>query len=293
MWGAFPLYFALLDQVSPIEVVAHRVIWTLVFLIIVISVARGWPRLRKSLNRRILGILAGAAVFISINWLFYVYAVSTNQVVQASLGYFINPLISVALGVVLLRERLRRLQWVAVGIAVIAVGIVTFSYGSLPWISLTLGFSFGMYGLLKKFANIGSSESLAIETAALAPFALGLMFYLEGTGDAAFALDGWQVSILLVLLGPVTALPLLAFGGAATRIPLSTLGVLQYITPILQFSIGVFIFGEAMPGSRWIGFIFVWSALVVFSIDAYQHSRQRSRSAKETFIDELEVAEPT
>lgn len=293
MWGLFPLYFALLDAVSPLEVVAHRIIWTLIFLIIVISIARNWNSVRRALNKRTIGILLGAAVFISINWLVYVYAVATDQVVQASLGYFVNPLISVALGVLLLRERLRRLQWVAVGIAIIAVVILTVSYGSLPWISLTLGFSFGMYGLLKKLADVGSTDSLVIETAALAPFALALMGVWEAGGQAAFVLDGWQISILLILLGPVTALPLLAFGGAATRIPLSTLGVLQYITPILQFAIGVFIFNEAMPASRWIGFLFVWSALVVFSTDAYRHSRSRHRSRKQELLDELEVGEPT
>jgi chloramphenicol-sensitive protein RarD len=289
----FPLYFALLDQVAPFEVVAHRIIWTLVFLVIVISIARNWASVRRAMNRRTLLILLGAAVFISINWLVYVYAIATDQVVQASLGYFVNPLISVALGVLLLRERLRRLQWVAVGIAVVAVAILTVSYGELPWISLVLGFSFGMYGLLKKLANVGSTESLVIETAALAPFALALMGVWESNGQAAFALDGWQISVLLILLGPVTALPLLAFGGAATRIPLSTLGVLQYITPIFQFAIGVFIFGEAMPGSRWLGFFFVWSALVVFSSDAYRHSRVRQRSKKQQIIEELEVPEPT
>ncbi|HEV8023946.1 MAG TPA: EamA family transporter RarD, partial [Candidatus Nanopelagicales bacterium] len=160
MWGLFPLYFALLDAVSPLEVVAHRIIWTLVFLIVVISIARNWGRVTRVLNRRRILILLGAAIFISINWLVYVYAVASDQVVQASLGYFINPLISVALGVILLRERLRRLQWVAVGIALIAVAILTISYGALPWISLTLGFSFALYGLLKKLANVGSTDSL-------------------------------------------------------------------------------------------------------------------------------------
>jgi chloramphenicol-sensitive protein RarD len=293
MWGLFPLYFTLLDQVAPLEVVAHRIIWTLVFLIIVISIARNWGSVRRAMNKRTLLILLVAAVFISINWLVYVYAVASDQLVQASLGYFINPLISVALGVLLLRERLRRLQWVAVVIAIVAVVILTVSYGALPWISLTLGLSFGMYGLLKKLANVGSTDSLVIETAALAPFALALMGVWEANGQAAFALDGWQISVLLILLGPVTALPLLAFGGAATRIPLSTLGVLQYITPIFQFSIGVFIFGEAMPGSRWLGFLFIWSALVVFSTDAYRHSRNRQQTKNEKLIEELEIGEVT
>jgi chloramphenicol-sensitive protein RarD len=293
MWGAFPAYFALLDAVSPFEVVAHRIIWTLVLLLGITAIARTWSRVKIAFQTRTLLILMAAAIFITINWLFYVYAVSTNQVVQASLGYFINPLVSVALAVAFLRERLRATQWVAIGIALIAVGVLTVSYGAVPWISLVLGFSFGMYGLLKKLANVGSTESLMIETAALAPFALALMGVWEANGQAAFVLDGWQISVLLILLGPVTALPLLAFGGAATRIPLSTVGLLQYITPILQFSIGVFIFGEAMPDSRWLGFFIVWTALVVFSVDAYRHSRQRNRDAKEKLIDELEVSEPT
>jgi chloramphenicol-sensitive protein RarD len=235
----------------------------------------------------------GAAVFISINWLVYVYAVDTDQVVQTSLGYFINPLISVALGVILLRERLRALQWVAVGIAIIAVAVLTISYGTVPWISLTLAFSFGMYGFLKKLARIGSIESLAIETAALAPFALALMVMWEADGRAAFVLDGWQISALLVLLGPITALPLLAFGGAATRIPLSTLGVLQYITPTMLFLFGVFLFNEAMPTSRWVGFLFVWVSLVVFSIDAYRYSRRSTKDRRAELLEEIEVSEPT
>ncbi len=293
LWGAFPLYFALLDAVNPLEVVAHRIIWTLVFLIIVITIARTWRSVRRALDRRTILILLGAAIFISINWVVYVYAVASNQVVQASLGYFINPLISVALGVILLRERLRVPQWIAVGIALVAVAVLTVSYGAVPWISLILGFSFGMYGLLKKLANVGSTESLAIETAALAPFALALMAVWEVDGQAAFVLDGWQISVLLVLLGPITAIPLLAFGGAATRIPLSTLGLLQYITPLVQFALGVFVFQEAMPTSRWVGFIIVWTALVVFSVDAYRHSRRRTDGSRDELIDELEVSEPT
>ena len=274
MWGLFPLYFALLDSVSPIEIVAHRVIWSMIFMVIVITAVRGWNRVRSHLSWRTVGILAAAAVLLSVNWLVYVYAVSSDQVVQASLGYFINPLVSVALGVVVLKERMRRMQWVAIGIAAIAVLILTISYGALPWIALVLAISFGFYGLLKKFAGIGSLESLTIETALLAPFALLLLFTMEMRGEAIFAVDGWGISILLILLGPVTALPLLAFGAAANRIPLSTLGALQYLTPVLQFLLGVLIFSEPMPSSRWIGFVFVWIALVVFATDTYRSARQ-------------------
>lgn len=274
MWGLFPLYFALLDSVSPIEIVAHRVIWSLVFMVIVITAVRGWNRVRSHLSWRTVGILAAAAVLLSVNWLVYVYAVSSDQVVQASLGYFINPLVSVALGVIVLKERMRRMQWLAIGIATVAVLILTLSYGALPWIALVLAVSFGFYGLLKKFAGIGSLESLTIETALLAPFALLLLFTMEMRGEAIFAVDGWDISVLLMLLGPVTALPLLAFGAAANRIPLSTLGALQYLTPVLQFLLGVLVFAEPMPASRWLGFIFVWIALVVFATDTYRSARQ-------------------
>lgn len=273
MWGLFPLYFALLDSVSPLEIVAHRVIWSLLFMVIVITALRGWGKVMSHLNWRSVGILAAAAVLLSVNWLVYVYAVGSDQVVQASLGYFINPLVSVALGVLVLHERMRRMQWVAIGIATIAVVILTISYGSPPWIALVLALTFGFYGLFKKFAGIGSLESLTIETALLAPFALVLLAGMEFGGTAAFATEGWGISLLLILLGPVTALPLLAFGAAANRIPLSTLGALQYITPILQFALGVLVFTEPMPGSRWLGFVFVWIALVVFATDTYRQAR--------------------
>lgn len=282
LWGLFPLYFALLDSVSPIEIVAHRVIWSMIFMVIVITAVRGWSRVRSHLSWRKVGILAAAAVLLSVNWLVYVYAVSSDQVLQASLGYFINPLVSVGLGVIVLHERMRRLQWLAIAIAAIAVLILTISYGSLPWIALVLATSFGFYGLLKKFAGIGSLESLTIETALLAPFALILLTTMEVGGEAIFATDGWGISILLILLGPVTALPLLAFGAAANRIPLSTLGALQYLTPVLQFLLGVLVFAEPMPGSRWLGFVFVWIALAVFATDTYRNARQ-SRLAVSSF----------
>lgn len=272
-WGLFPLYFALLDSVSPLEVVAHRAIWSLVFVLILIAIWRQWSDLRRALTPRTVGILAAAIVFLSINWLVYVYAIDINEVVQASLGYFINPLVTVALGVVLLSERLRRVQWLAIGIACIAVLVLTISYGGVPWISLTLAFSFGIYGLLKKRANIDALPALAIETAVFTPLALVYLGFLEVNGKASFLSDGWGISILLILLGPVTALPLIAFGAAAIRIPLSTLGVIQYMTPIAQFLLGVTVFGESMPALRWVGFVLVWIALVVFTVDAWRRAR--------------------
>lgn len=274
MWGLFPLYFALLDAVTPLEIIAHRVIWSLVFLLVIIAIARQWSTLR--IDRRTLVILSIAAVFLSINWLTYVYAISINEVAQASLGYFINPLVSVGLGVVILSEKLRRAQWWAVGIAVIAVVILTVGYGQLPWIALTLAFSFGIYGLLKKQANVGAVPSLLWETLVLAPVALAYLGFLEVRGEAAFAIDGWDISFLLILLGPITALPLLAFGAAATRIPLSTLGVIQYVTPVVQFILAVTVFAEVMTPIRWVGFALVWAALVIVTVDMTRSARARA-----------------
>jgi len=278
LWGLFPLYFMLLDIVPPIEVVAHRIIWSLVFVVIIVLLGRQWRVFVRAFNRRTVTMLGTAAVFLAINWLVYVYAVSTDQVLQASLGYFVNPLVSVALGVVILKEKLRTAQWAAVGIAIVAVMVLTVAYGELPWIALTLGFSFGIYGLLKKYANLPSIHSLGIETAVLFPIALGILAIAFTRGDNSFAADGPGITALLILLGPVTAVPLLAFGGAAIRIPLSTLGLLQYITPIGQFLLGIFVFHELMSTGRWIGFILVWTALVVFSVDMYRHTRNTSKA---------------
>jgi chloramphenicol-sensitive protein RarD len=231
--------------------------------------------------------LAIAAAFLALNWGVYVYAVSTDQVVEASLGYFINPLVSVGLGVLLLRERLRSGQWIAVGIAVLAVAVLAVSYGRLPWISLILAFSFGIYGLLKKQVGVGAVESLTIETAALSPVALVVMIVMASSHSSALTSASTGTVLLLILLGPVTAIPLLAFGGAATRIPLSTLGLMQYFTPVFQFLLGVFVFGETMSTTRWLGFLLVWLSLVVMSVDGLRNARNGRRP-----IDALEVIEP-
>jgi chloramphenicol-sensitive protein RarD len=269
----FPLYFALLTAVSPFEIVAHRAIWSLIFVLILIAIWRQWADLRRALTPRTIGLLAAAILFLSINWVVYVYSIDANEVVQGALGYFINPLVSVALGVVLLSERLGRTQWLAIGIAAVAVLVLTVSYGGIPWISLTLAFSFGLYGLIKKRANVDALPSLAVETAVVTPIALVYLWYLEANGEAAFVIDGWGTSILLILLGPITALPLLAFGAAAIRIPLSTLGVIQYVTPTVIFLLGLTVFGESMPALRWVGFVLVWIALVIFTADAWRRSR--------------------
>lgn len=269
----FPLYFALLTSVSLLEIVAHRAVWSLLFVLILIAIFRQWAALRHALAPRTIGLLAAAIMFLSINWLVYVYAIDINEVVQGALGYFINPLVSVALGVILLSERLGRTQWLAIGIAALAVLVLTISYGGVPWISLTLAFSFGLYGLIKKRANVDALPSLAIETAVITPIAVAYLWFLEAHGEAAFIQDGLGISVLLVLLGPITAIPLLAFGAAAIRIPLSTLGIIQYVTPTVIFLLGITVFGESMPALRWVGFGLVWIALVIFTADAWRRSR--------------------
>lgn len=269
----FPLYFALLTSVSPLEVVAHRAVWSLLFVLVLIAAFRQWADLRRALTRRTIGLLAAAIMFLSINWLVYVYAIDINEVVQGALGYFINPLVSVALGVILLSERLGRTQWLAIGIAALAVLVLTMSYGGVPWISLTLAVSFGFYGLIKKRANVDALPSLAIETAVITPIAVAYLWFLEANGEAAFIQDGLGISVLLILLGPITAIPLLAFGAAAIRIPLSTLGIIQYVTPTVIFLLGITVFGESMPALRWVGFGLVWIALVIFTVDAWRRSR--------------------
>ncbi|MFY9331626.1 MAG: EamA family transporter RarD [Candidatus Nanopelagicales bacterium] len=288
LWGAFPLYFAILDSVSPLEIVAHRVIWSLAFMLIVIAVTRGWRRLAVVLRtRRSLVILGLASIAITINWTTYVYAVSIDQVVDASLGYFINPLVSVALGVVILRERLRRAQWSAVAVA--AGGVIIIGLGALavPYIGLILAFSFGSYGLLKKMAGVNAIPGLTIETLFLFPFAAAVLALAEIQGNAAFIVDGPEISLLLLLLGPITAIPLLAYVGGANRLPLTTLGIMQYATPTILLLLGITVFGESVSAVEWIGFGLIWGALAIFSIDALRHAKRPN------IADDLEVTAPT
>ncbi len=288
LWGAFPLYFALLDSVSPLEIVAHRVIWSLVFLLGIVAVTRGWASVREVFrSRRSMVLLGFAAIAVTINWTTYVYAVSINQVVESSLGYFINPLVSVALGVLILSDRLRRGQWMAVGIATAGVVVIGVGAGTVPYIGLVLAGSFGIYGLLKKMAGVGAIPSLTIETMLLFPFAAAVLAISEIQGNAAFILGGVSISILLILLGPVTAIPLLAFVGAANRLPLTVLGIMQYLTPTVLFLLGITIFGQSVTPVEWIGYTTIWAALALFSFDTIRHSARPNRS------DTREVTEPT
>ena len=282
IWGAFPLYFRALDRSGAVEIVLHRVVWSLLVCLALLAATRAVGELRAVLkDRRRVAVLGCAAVLIALNWGIYVYAVNSGQVVEASLGYFINPLVMVALGVVVLGEQLRRLQWVAVGVGAVAVGVLTAAYGHPPTIALSLAASFGLYALIKRSAgvDVGAAAGLATETLVLAPFALVALVVLGATGESTFTTDApWQ-ALLLISAGAVTAAPLLLFAAAARRVPLATIGLLQYLTPILQLLCGVLLLGEHMPPERWIGFALVWIALIIFTADSLKNARQsRTRS---------------
>lgn len=278
LWGAMPLFFPLLEPAGAVEIVANRVVWSLVFCLVALAVMRQLGEFRTALRSpRVLGTLAVATVLIVVNWVVYVYAVMTDRVLDAALGYFINPVITVLLGVLILRERLRPVQWVAVGFGVAAVVVLSTGLGGLPWISLCLALSFGLYGFVKH--RVGRSVSalpgLAVETAVATPFAIAYLVWLGSAGT--FTGHGTGHSLLLMSSGIVTALPLLLFGAAARRLPLSVVGMLQYLTPALQFLVGLFVFGEHMPPARWAGFILVWVALVLLTTDGIHQARRTPR----------------
>ncbi len=278
LWGLLALYWPLLEPAEPLEVLAHRFVWALLVVVALLAWWRRWSWIGElAAHPRKLGLLALAGVAISVNWGAFIWGVSSHHVVEASLGYFINPLVSVLFGVLVFRERLRRVQWAAVAIAGVAVLVLAVGYGQPPWLSFALALSFGTYGLLKKSANMGATASMAVETAVVVPAALGYLIYLEATGTGTFGHLTLGHSALLVSTGLATAVPLLFFGTAAVRIPLSMVGLLQYITPTLHFLIGVFVMGEPMPPVRLAGFALVWVALTVFSTDALRHTRRAAR----------------
>ncbi|WP_420878341.1 EamA family transporter RarD [Streptomyces sporangiiformans] len=282
MWGLVPLFWPLLEPAGAVEILAHRMVWSLGFVVIALLVMRRWAWAGELARQpRRLALITVAAAFITVNWGVYIWAVNTGHVVEASLGYFINPLVTIAMGVLLLKERLRPTQWAAVGVGFAAVLVLTIGYGRPPWISLCLAFSFATYGLVKKKVNIGGLESLAAETAIQFLPALGFLLWLSGQGDATFGSEGAGHAALLAATGVVTAAPLVCFGAAAIRVPLSTLGLLQYLAPVLQFLLGILYFHEAMPAERWAGFVLVWGALSLLTWDALRTSR-RTRAALRT-----------
>jgi chloramphenicol-sensitive protein RarD len=278
LWGLFPLYFPLLEPAGGVEIVAHRVVWSLVFIAVLLTALRRWPQVRTAFtDRHTVLVLLGAAVLIAGNWLVFVYAVNSRHVVETSLGYFINPLVSVLLGVVVFGERLRALQWVAVGIAAVAVAVLTVDYGHPPWIALTLATTFGLYGLMKKLVRVDAAPGLFVETALVVVPALAVLVMLQVRGEATFGSAGVGHVLLLVTSGIATAIPLMLFAAATRRVPLSTVGLLQYVTPLMQLAIGVYVYREPMPPARLAGFVIVWIALAVFTIDSLRQARAGAR----------------
>lgn len=275
MWGLVPLFWPLLKPAGSVEILAHRMVWSLAVVGIALLFVRKWGWARELLRQpKRLGLVALAATVITVNWGFYIWSVNAGHVVEASLGYFINPLVSIALGVLLLGERLRPAQWAAVGTGVAAVLVLAIGYGRPPWISLILAFSFGSYGLVKKKVNMSGLESLAAETAIQFLPALGYLLWLAAQGHSTFTTEGAGHATLLASTGLVTAIPLVCFGAAAIRVPLSTLGLLQYLAPVFQFLLGIVYFHEAMPAERWAGFALVWVALIALTWDALRTARK-------------------
>ena len=274
LWGFFPIYWKFLHQVSALQVIGHRIGWSFLLLIAYIFITKQWRDFRSiAFKPKTIGIYSIAAVLLSINWLIYVWGVNSGFIVETSLGYFINPLLSVLLGVVFLRERLRPMQWVPVGLATFGVIYLTFVYGRLPWIALSLAFSFGFYGFVKKLSPLGSLYGLTLETGIVFPVALIYLAIVGFNGTGAFLHTGTLVDVFLIGAGLVTTIPLLMFASAAKQIPLTIVGLLQYIAPTLQFLLGVFIYKEPFDHAHFIGFAIVWVALIIFVAESYFANR--------------------
>jgi chloramphenicol-sensitive protein RarD len=274
-WGLFPLYFHALGDVPPLQILAHRMLWSLLFLVIVLAVRRQWAWLALARQPRVLGSFIASALLLSVNWLIYIWAVNNGHVIEGSLGYFINPLVNILLGSVLLKEKLRRTQWMAIGVAALGVAWLTWQAGRVPWIALALAASFGGYGLLRKTAALGALEGLSFETMVLFPLAAGYVGWLTLHGQNAFVnTDSATTRLLLMAAGPITAIPLLLFASGARRIPLSVLGILQYLSPTMQFLLGVWLFHEPFTGSRLAGFVLIWLALALFAAEGLIRRQQ-------------------
>ncbi|MDN6378070.1 MAG: EamA family transporter RarD [Brevibacterium aurantiacum] len=278
IWGLIPLLFAAAAPTGALEIVAHRIIWSLIFCAILLFFAKGFARTWLVMRSgKTFWLLALASVLIAVNWTTYVYGIETGRLVEISLGYSLNPLISLGLGVIFLKEKLRPLQWAAVGFGAVAVIVVGLGIGRFPYLALTVAVSFGLYGLVKNKVGgkVGALEGMTVETAVLTVPSLAFLAYLAAQGEGTFIGFGpWHV-VLLLATGPLTAIPLILFGAAARRIPLSWVGMLQYIAPTMQFILGVALFGEAMSTTRWIGFLIIWIAVILLCTDMVRQSRRR------------------
>jgi chloramphenicol-sensitive protein RarD len=278
LWGLLPVYWKLLQEVPAAEILLHRMVWSLIFLGVVLWAAKRWQWAREALSsRRTLAIYGIAALLLAGNWWVYIWAVNAGYIIETSLGYFINPLVNVALGVVLFKEKLRRGQWVAVALAAVGVSYLAAVYGRPPWIALALAFSFAIYAALKKVAPLGAAEGLTLETALMFLPAMAVLIYWQATGTASFGALGRQVDLLLLGSGVATALPLLFFAAAALRLPLSMIGLMQYLAPTIQFLLGVFVYDEPFDSQRLIGFTFIWVALAVFTAEGLAFARNERR----------------
>ncbi|HEX9385774.1 MAG TPA: EamA family transporter RarD [Anaerolineales bacterium] len=274
MWGVFPIYWKLLHEVPALQVIGHRISWSFILLILFILLTKQWKDFRTAaLTAKTLGIYAVAGVLLTVNWLVYVWGVNAGFIVETSLGYFINPLLSVLLGVIFLHERLRPAQWIPVALATAGVTYLTVAYGRLPWIALSLAFSFGFYGFVKKLAPLGSLYGLTLETGIVFPFALIYLAFIGLNSTGAFLHKGAQIDLLLIGAGIVTTIPLLMFASAARQIPLTVVGLLQYIAPTMQFLIGVFLYKEPFDQAHLIGFGIVWIALIIFWVENFIANR--------------------
>jgi chloramphenicol-sensitive protein RarD len=286
LWGFFPIYWKFLHEVSALQVIGHRIVWSFIVLIAFVLLTRQWREFRSvAFSPKTLGMYTISSVLLSINWLIYVWGVNSGFIVETSLGYFINPLLSVLLGVVFLRERLRLLQWIPILLAATGVIYLTIVYGRLPWIALSLACSFAFYGLVKKLAPLGSLHGLTLETGIVFPAALAYLAFVQFNGTGAFLQEGPQVDLFLAGAGIVTTIPLLLFASAAKQIPLTMVGVLQYIAPTLQFLIGVFLYREPFDRSHLIGFGIVWLALIIFWVENLMANRTPVRPIPELGAD--------
>ncbi len=283
LWGFLPVYFVLLAPTGPFEIVAYRILFSLAFCAVLLSATRGWGRLFALVRqRRILLTMAAAGILIYVNWQVFVIAVTSGRVVEGALGYFINPVFTVLLGVVFLRERLRPAQWAAVGISAVAIVVIAVGYGTFPWIALVLALSFGLYGFIKKQVGgaVDAVSGLTLETAWLVPVAVATLVVVGTTSGLTLTQYGPAHLVLTVLVGVATGVPLLLFAGAAARLPLIAIGLTQYLTPVLQFIFGVVFLGEAMSVTRWVGFVLVWVALIVLTVDLIRAARTQRRASR-------------